>query len=224
MLRSGVIPDAIQKDPDARGDEACCLSRQRPVGWSRFIAACHQPRKNSWGSACSIGRGADPAFRHLTHLICLPWHYSVAVSRSRQLSTHSGPAQPRHDFARRDAVLCLEGSPTSHVLRASAPADVMCWQCVWFTSPVAGWPAGFLNIRARLGAEPVLSRTGSPDGAQPALAAPYAGAAVAPPGRGGKAVKNPGSSSVPAAAAPGGARRTAAANTVFGSRREREGR
>ena len=112
----------------------------------------------------------------------------------------------------------------SHVLRASAPADVMCWQCVWF-SPAAGWPAGFLNIRARLGAEPVLSRTGSPDGAQPALAAPYTGAAVAPPGRGGKAVKNPGSSSVPAAAAaaPGGARRTAAANTVFGSRREREG-
>ena len=81
----------------------------------------------------------------------------------------------------------------------------------------------FLNIRARLGAEPVLSRAGSPDGAQPALAAPYAGAAVAPPGRGGKAVKNPGSSSVPAAAAPGGARRTAAANTVFGSRGEREG-
>ena len=117
----------------------------------------------------------------------------------------------------------LDRLPTSHVLRASAPADVMCWQCVWF-SPVAGWPAGFLNIQARLGAEPVLSRTGSPDGAQPALAAPYAGAAVAPPGRGGKAVKNPGSSSVPAAAAPGGARRTAAANTVFGSRREREGR
>ena len=115
-------------------------------------------------------------------------------------------------------------SCASHVLRASAPADVMCWQCVW-SSPVAGWPAGFLNIRARLGAEPVLSRTGSPDGAQPALAAPYTGAAVAPPGRGGKAVKNPGSSSVPAAAAaaPSGARRTAAANTVFGSRREREG-
>ena len=69
-----------------------------------------------------------------------------------------------------------------------APADVMCWQCVW-SSPVAGWPAGFLNIRARLGAEPVLSRAGSPDGAQPALAAPYAGAAVAPPGRGGRRLK-----------------------------------
>ena len=68
----------------------------------------------------------------------------------------------------------------SHVLRVSAPADVMRWQCIW-PSPVAGWPAGFLNIRARLGAEPVLSRTGSPDGAQPALAAPYTGAAVAPP-------------------------------------------
>ena len=68
----------------------------------------------------------------------------------------------------------------SHVLRVSAPADVMCWQCVW-SSPAVGWSAGFLNIQARLGAEPVLSRTGSPDSAQPALAAPYTGAAVAPP-------------------------------------------
>ena len=52
---------------------------------------------------------------------------------------------------------------------------------------------------------------------------PLRGSRSCPAGRGGKAVKNPGSSSVPAAAAPGGARRTAAANTVFGSRGEREG-
>ena len=100
------------------------------------------------------------------------------------------------------------------MLRASAPADVMCWQCVW-SSPVAGWPAGFLNIRARLGAEPVLSRAGSPDGAQPALAAPYAGAAVAPPAAAGRRLKNPGSSSVPAAAEPGGARRTGCCQHCF---------
>ena len=96
-----------------------------------------------------------------------------------------------------EPVLSRAGSPDgaqpalaapSHVLRASAPADVMCWQCVW-SSPVAGWPAGFLNIRARLGAEPVLSRAGSPDGAQPALAAPYAGAAVAPPAAAGRRLK-----------------------------------
>ena len=103
----------------------------------------------------------------------------------------------------------------SHVLRASAPVDVMCWQCVWF-SPVAGWPAGFLNIRARLRAEPVLSRTGSLDGAQPVLAAPYTGAVIAPPSHGGKAVKNPGRSDVSAAAA---ARRAVAPDVTSATRR-----
>ena len=115
----------------------------------------------------------------------------------------------KHKTTSRLAKSCLGSSGTSHVLRASAPADVMCWQCVWF-SPVAGWPAGFLNIRARLGAEPVLSRTGSPDGAQPVLAAPYTGAVIVPPGHGGKTVKNPGRSDVSAAAAapPGRSRLT----------------
>ena len=103
----------------------------------------------------------------------------------------------------------------SHVLRASAPVDVMCWQCVWF-SPVAGWPAGFLNIRPRLGAEPVLSRTGSLDGAQPVLVAPYTGAVIAPPGHVGKAVKNPGRSDVSAAAA---ARRAVAPDVTSATRR-----
>ena len=114
----------------------------------------------------------------------------------------------------------------SHVLRASAPAGVVCWQCVW-SSPVAGWSAGFLNILARLGAEPVLSRTGSPDGAQPALIAPYAGAVVARRATAGRPSKIREDSVCRQLRLPrlaDGARRTIAANTVFGSRREREGR
>ena len=114
----------------------------------------------------------------------------------------------------------------SHVLRASAPAGVACWQCVW-SSPVAGWSAGFLNILARLGAEPVLSRTGSPDGAQPALIAPYAGAVVARRATAGRPSKIREDSVCRQLRLPrlaDGARRTIAANTVFGSRREREGR
>ena len=51
----------------------------------------------------------------------------------------------RHKTALRLAKSCLGSSGTFYVLLASAPADVMCWQCVWF-SPVAGWPASVLNI------------------------------------------------------------------------------
>ena len=91
----------------------------------------------------------------------------------------------RHKTASRLAKSCLGSSGTSHVLRASAPADVMCWQCVWF-SPVAGWLGSVLNILGCFSGACPASRTEPPDGAQPVLAAPYTGAVIAPPGHGGK--------------------------------------
>ena len=88
------------------------------VGWygkgsdSQYIT--HSKSKNGTSRFYSLATvhcvaGGSRAALGAGHLVSWIWHM---FEKPRPIVCPQVPLEPRHDFARRDAVLCLEGSPT----------------------------------------------------------------------------------------------------------------